>query len=191
MTVKLIVLGALFFDLPGRMVVTVQEAPKTPEHLVVEPAPMAQALAAEGDTQTPGDQAQNQQDSAVLPGGEDNQSLHLKEQDLKRKEESLKKLEKEIDEKLVRLQKLESQLSRLVEQANGIKDKKLKHLIDVYSNMKAQQAATVIETLNEDIAVRILAGMRGRQAGEILTYVKAEKAARLTERLTKLQVPFD
>ena len=64
------------------------------------------------------------------------------------------------------------------------------HLIDVYSNMKAKQAASVLETLDERIAVKILAGMRGRQAGEILTYVNPQKAARLSESLTKMQMPL-
>jgi flagellar motility protein MotE (MotC chaperone) len=51
-------------------------------------------------------------------------------------------------------------------------------------------AAQLLSTLDEKIAVKILAGMRGRQAGEILSFVPAEKAAKLSEALTKLQVPF-
>jgi hypothetical protein len=33
--------------------------------------------------------------------------------------------------------------------------------------------------------------MRGRTAGEILSYVQADKAAQLSEDLTRLQMPFD
>ncbi len=39
------------------------------------------------------------------------------------------------------------------------------------------------------IAVRILAGMRGRQAGDVLNNMEAKKAAGLTEMLTKMQLP--
>jgi flagellar motility protein MotE (MotC chaperone) len=81
-------------------------------------------------------------------------------------------------------------IQKMLQQADSLKDKKIKHLVDVYSNMKAQQAANVIETMDQDLAVKILSGMRGRQAGEILTYVKPEKAAKLSEELTTLQVPF-
>ncbi len=194
LVVKLVVIGSLFLDLPGRLASTVQQRTVILDR-ITETAPMAQALAVEQQEQpqtTPADQqSQNPQGDAVLPPSQDSQNLQSREEELRRKEQSLQTLEKQIDEKLLRLQKLETNLTQLITQAEEIKDKKLRHLIDVYSNMKAQQAATVIETLNEDIAVKILAGMRGRQAGEVLTYVKAEKAARLTERLTKMQVPFE
>lgn len=111
--------------------------------------------------------------------------------DLDRRERQVRELEKQVDAKLVRLQELESNLKRLIEEANNVKDEKLRHLVDVYSNMKAQQAAAVLATLDEKISVKILAGMRGRQAGEILSFVPAEKAAKLSEALTKLQVPFE
>jgi len=110
--------------------------------------------------------------------------------ELDRKEQSLRELEKDLDAKLVRLQELDAKLQRMLDDANAMKDQKLRHLIDVYTNMKAKQAATVLETLDEKIAVKILAGMRGKQAGEILTFMQAEKAAKLSEQLTKMQVPF-
>jgi len=77
----------------------------------------------------------------------------------------------------------------MLDQAQQTKDEKLRHLIDVYTNMKPKQAAAVLETLDERIAVKILAGMKGRQAGEILTGVSAKKAATLSEQLTKMQLP--
>ena len=75
----------------------------------------------------------------------------------------------------------------MLDQAKELQKTKLKHLIDVYKNMKAKQAASVLETLDIDIAVKILAGMPGRQAGEILSYVKPVVAAKLTELLTVMQ----
>lgn len=199
LAMKLVILGSLLLDLPGRVVSTV-----TSDKLAAvsqEDAPasrMAEAQAVEAEEQQPqegqqgeqagGEQAQN---TPVMPGGEESQALSRREEELRRKEQSLKQLEGEIDEKLARLQKLETKLSAMIKQAEEIKDKKLKHLIDVYSNMKAKQAAVVIETLDPDTAVKILAGMRGRQAGEILTNVKAERAALLTEMLTSMQAPFD
>ena len=110
------------------------------------------------------------------------------EEDLTRRRQELKELEKSLDAKLARLQKLEAKLSRMLEEAKELQKSKLKHLIDVYKNMKAKQAASVIETLDTDISVKILAGMPGRQAGEILSYVKPTVAAKLTELLTVMQV---
>lgn len=117
--------------------------------------------------------------------------LNRKQEDLNRREQELKGLEQQMDAKLAQMQDLEARIQTMLKDAKGLKDDKLRHLVDVYTNMKAKQAATVLETLDEKIAVRILAGMRGRQAGEILTFVQAEKAAKLSEALTRMQLPLE
>lgn len=118
-------------------------------------------------------------------------ALKAKEDELARKERSLKTLEKSLDKKLAELNTLEKRLSKMIEQANVLKDKKIKHLVGVYSNMKAKRAAAVIETLDMDLAVKILSGMRGRTAGDILNSVEPKKAAKLSEALTRLQIPLE
>lgn len=45
----------------------------------------------------------------------------------------------------------------------------------------------MLENLEESIAVKILAGMSGRKAGEVLSSVRADRAAKLSEALTRLQ----
>ncbi len=117
--------------------------------------------------------------------------LNRRQEDLNRREQELKSLEQQIDAKLAQMQDLEARIKIMLKDAQGMKDEKLRHLVDVYTNMKAKQAAAVLETLDEKIAVRILAGMRGRQAGEILTFVQAEKAAKLSEALTRMQLPLE
>jgi len=200
LAVKMLVLGSLLLDLPGRVATSVAPAPQAElEQSEAPTSRMAEAQAvetpeAEGQAGEAADQAAadaQAEGAPVMPGGEQNEAMKRREEELRRKEQSLTQLENEIDEKLQRLQQLETKLAGMIEQAEEIKDNKLKHLIDVYSNMKAKQAAVVIETLDPDIAVKILSGMRGRQAGEILTNVKAERAALLTEMLTNLQAPFE
>jgi len=116
------------------------------------------------------------------------QMLKQKQEELAAKEAALKTLETDLNARQQRLTALEGQVKSLIDQANAMKDEKLKHLITVYVNMKAKQAAQVLETLDENTAVKILAGMSGRQAGEILSSVNPKKAARLTEDLTKMQI---
>ena len=120
----------------------------------------------------------------------DRQELLAKQEELNRREASLNQLDKDLDAKLAKLHDLEAKLSSMLKDAQDLKDKKMAHLVNVYSNMKAKQAAQVLETLDQDIAVKILAGMQGRQAGEVLTYVTPKKAAKLSEALTKLQTQF-
>lgn len=118
------------------------------------------------------------------------QILRRKQEEVQRKEQALQALERELDAKLTRLQELEKRIQAMLEEADVLKDGKIKHLVDVYSNMKPNQAAKALEVLEEPVAVKILSGMRGRNAGEILSFVDAEKAARLTEALTRMQMPF-
>jgi flagellar motility protein MotE (MotC chaperone) len=117
-------------------------------------------------------------------------SLSRRQADLDRREAELNRLEQSINEKLLNVQAMEARIQTMLKEAQSLRDEKMRHLVDVYTNMRAQQAAQVLETLDERTAVQILAGMRGRQAGEILTHVKAEKAARLSEMLTRIQLPF-
>lgn len=131
---------------------------------------------------------------APKPVAEDSMTRDLlksKQIELNRREQELARLQTTIDGKLAELQTLEKRLKIMLKNAKETQDKKMKHLVDVYSNMKAKQAAQVIQTLDEKISVKILAGMRGRKAGEILTYVRADKAARLSEALTNMQLPFE
>ncbi|SIO01076.1 hypothetical protein SAMN02745161_1616 [Halodesulfovibrio marinisediminis DSM 17456] len=117
--------------------------------------------------------------------------LKNKQVELNRREQELTRLQATIDGKLAKLQALEKRLQVMLNNAKETQDKKMKHLVDVYSNMKGKQAAQVLESLDEEISVKILAGMRGRKAGEILTFVRPDKAARLSEALTNMQLPFE
>lgn len=116
-------------------------------------------------------------------------SAQRKQEELNRREQELLALQQQMQNRLDELKSLENKIQGMLKQANNVQDEKLKHLIDVYSNMKPKQAAEVLATLDERIAVKILAGMRGKMAGEILTYMQPEPAAKLSELLSRTQLP--
>jgi len=155
---------------------------------ILEP-PHAQA--AQQAPQTP--PAQDKKAPAQQPPGSvlTIEQLKSRAEDLERKEQALKTLEADLSARMTKLQNLETLLKGMLAEAKTIKDEKMRHLIDVYTNMKSKQAASVLETLDEHIAVKILAGMKGRQAGEILTFVSPKKAAKISEDLTKIQTGPD
>ncbi|WP_246198120.1 MotE family protein [Solidesulfovibrio aerotolerans] len=126
---------------------------------------------------------------ANTTGAPDSNALLKRQDELDQREQGLKSLEGELNSRIAKLKEMETSIKAMLEEAKGVKDQKLKHLIDVYSNMNAKQAAKVLETLDNGIAVKILAGMRGRGAGEVLNNMEAKKAAGLTEMLTKIQLP--
>ena len=117
-------------------------------------------------------------------------TLVQKQEELARREQSLKILEQELNTRLEQISKLDQEIKSMLEEAKAVKDEKFKHLVDVYANMKAKNAADALDKLDEKTAVKILAGMRGRQAGEILNFVPAHKAAKLSEALTKMRNNF-
>ena len=119
------------------------------------------------------------------------ETLERKQSELDAREQHLNELEQNLNSRLADMQTLEARIQTMLKEAQGVRDEKLAHLVDVYVNMKPKQAAQVLETLDERTAVKILAGMKGRQAGEILTSVNPQKAARLSEMLTKMQLPFE
>ncbi len=140
--------------------------------------------------------AETDASSTLLPSSKDAllarqwEKLREKQAELKRKEKFLKELEKKIEEKLKEQRALADRLQRLIEQAQVLKNKKIKHLVSVYSNMDPARAAKVLEKLDKDLAVKILAGMQGRTAGEILNNMDSKTAAKLSEALTRFQTPF-
>ena len=116
--------------------------------------------------------------------------LKAKEKKLAQKEESLKQLEKELNARLKSLQAVEARIKKMLEEADVLKDKKIRHLVNMYASMKPEQAAKVIENMDEELSVKILSGMKGRKAGKILSFVEPKKAAKISEKLTELHAPF-
>lgn len=121
-------------------------------------------------------------------------TLKGKEQRLKEKEEALKALQKETEKRAseltARLNKLIRQkeeltlkLEKLISEQKTLEDAKITHLVKAYSAMRPENAATLVNSLDDDVAVRILASMTGRSAGKILAFVEPVKAARLTKHL--------
>ncbi|WP_242012413.1 MotE family protein [Pseudodesulfovibrio cashew] len=117
-------------------------------------------------------------------------ALKRKEEELAVKERTLREMEASIKAEALRVEKMHAEMRQMLDEAKEIKDKRVKQLVDMISNTKAKKAAEILQTMETELAVKVLSGMRGRQAGEILTFVEAKKAAELSERLTKLQIPF-
>jgi flagellar motility protein MotE (MotC chaperone) len=156
--------------------------------LILEPIIIRTAIAAE----TAQDPIQNETNATTAEATKEQPTDPMaRERELNRREAELHALELELDEKLQNLQTLERKMQKLIDAASVLQDEKMEHLVDVYANMKPKQAAQVLETLDPNISVKILAGMNGRKAGEILSSVRADIAAYLSEALTRLQTEGD
>ncbi|MDR1856397.1 MAG: hypothetical protein LBR22_04465 [Desulfovibrio sp.] len=112
-----------------------------------------------------------------------------KAQDLARQQQDILILRQQMDQRLKDLNAAEQKIKDMIREARGLEDQKIRHLIQMYANMKPKMAAKAIETMDERVAIRILNGMSPKQSGEILTYTAPEKTAKLTELITRMKLP--
>ncbi len=109
--------------------------------------------------------------------------LDQKEKRLKKLEENLQLQQEELIVKLRSLEQMRAEISFALKDKVETDDKTVDKLVQIYSNMKPKQAATVIETMKEELSVKILKKMKKKNAAAILNVVKAQRAKYLTEKI--------
>lgn len=122
--------------------------------------------------------------------------LAKKEQQVKERENALNLLEKElkkrmdeIEAKRKTLDALVKRHEKLVEEQKILKNARIEHLVTAYKGMRPEKAGNLVNSLDDEVAVQLLAAMPGRNAGQILAFVEPEKAARLTKAISERKSP--
>jgi flagellar motility protein MotE (MotC chaperone) len=112
-----------------------------------------------------------------------NRELKKREEELRIKEVRLEALEAKVRKDL---EKIEKSISESKEQM-GLQDEKTKEnvaaLIKVYSSMKPEEAANLVEAIDEDLALKIVSGMKSKIAGQVLSKLDVQVAKRISEKL--------
>lgn len=108
--------------------------------------------------------------------------LDAKESELNKMEAELASQKVELEKRIQELENTRKNISQVLEQRVQADDKKVATLVEMYSNMKPQQAAKIFETLDEDLAVEILGRMKKKNAAEVMNLMKAEKAQIFSEK---------
>lgn len=112
------------------------------------------------------------------------QALDEKEKQLKELEEKLQlekvALEKKVEELEAKRRDIASKLESRVKED----EESLKKLVEMYSNMKPQNAAQVMVSLDEELAINVLKRMKKQNAGNILNFMPPQKAKLLSEKYT-------
>jgi flagellar motility protein MotE (MotC chaperone) len=114
-------------------------------------------------------------------------SLAERERQLRKREETLGLLQKQIEAKLASLEVLRKEIGELLLEKAAFEDQRFAHLVKVYEGMRPEEAASLVERLQEETAVRLFTQMKGKKVSKILQAVKPDVAARLSERLAILQ----
>jgi flagellar motility protein MotE (MotC chaperone) len=113
--------------------------------------------------------------------------LDLREDELAKLEAELQQQRLAIDEKLKQLDAMRAQISQTLKGRVASDQQKVDKLVEFYSTMKPQQAAKIIETLNEDLSIEVLDKMKKKNAAEILNALDSKKARHLSELLAGYQ----
>ena len=115
--------------------------------------------------------------------------LDQREAELNKLDEELQKQRVELEDKIHKLEKMRSEISGVLKDRVEVDQEKVGKLVQFYSTMKAQQAAKVIESLNEDLAVEVLDKMKKKNAAEIMNSLDPKKAKKLSEMLAGYRKP--
>ena len=118
------------------------------------------------------------------------ETIENKSRELKEREEALRVRETRVEalEAKVRkdLDKIEKNISESKAQM-GIQDEKTKEnveaLIKVYSSMKPEEAANLVEAIDEGLALQIISGMKSKIAGQVLSNLDVKVAKRISENM--------
>jgi flagellar motility protein MotE (MotC chaperone) len=111
--------------------------------------------------------------------------LDAERERLNKKKAELVSIEEEINKKIETLNRLRMEIRAEVVKEKALEEQKLKHLIKVYSAMKPQSAAELIEKLDLTLAIELLSKMKGDAVGSILSYIDIQKAAKISEGLVQ------
>ena len=108
--------------------------------------------------------------------------LDTREAELNKAEEELEQQKVALDERIKQLEKIREQIAETLKDKVVVDNERVDKLVEFYSNMKPQQAAKIIETLNEDLAVETLGRMKKKNAADIMNLLEAKKAQSISEK---------
>lgn len=158
------------------------------ESAPAKPAPEAKATttkedSAEGAVETKSSAAMSAEELDHLTKLNDRKKeLDAREEELNRQDAELQAQKVELDKRLKELEDMRGKISSMLEDRVKADDQKIDTLVQMYSNMKAPQAAKVFETMDEDLVVEILGRMKKKNAADIMNLLKPEKAQIISEK---------
>lgn len=108
--------------------------------------------------------------------------LDQREKELNELEEELHKQRVEVEGRIQKLEEIRTQIASVLKERVTADEEKVNKLVEFYSNMKPKQAAEILQTINEELAVEVLGRMKKKNAAEVMNLIPAAKAQTLSEK---------
>ena len=116
--------------------------------------------------------------------------LEVHARELEMRENLLQATEKRIDEKIVELKRIESNIEGLLAKYDEAEEAQLKSLVKVYESMKPKDAARIFNRLEMDVLLNVVERMKEAKMAPVLAQMDPGKAKALTVELaTRRQAP--
>ncbi|QPJ65177.1 MAG: hypothetical protein G3M78_07155 [Candidatus Nitrohelix vancouverensis] len=112
-----------------------------------------------------------------------NRELKKKEEELKVKEQQLQALEQKVRQELREINLALAKSERQIGIKNEQVAQNIESLIKVYSSMKPEEAANILEAVDEELAIQIITGMKAQIAGQVLSQLNVKIAKAISERM--------
>jgi flagellar motility protein MotE (MotC chaperone) len=111
--------------------------------------------------------------------------LSKEKQQLVEQQQRITMVQQELEKTRAGLAVEREKLEKLVSQSDDLDKKRIKQLAKVYGAMRAEEAARILETLDDGLCVDILASISDdRQKAKILTALSPDKAARVSKKIS-------
>lgn len=111
------------------------------------------------------------------------EALDLRAKEIDKRAIQLKVTEDEIDKKLKQLKAYEVKLQKLINAYSEKEQENIDSLVKLYTSMKPKDAARIFNTLDMDITVALLKGMKPSSSSAILSQMNSDKAKSVTTEL--------
>lgn len=120
--------------------------------------------------------------------GERRVLMEEREQDLRVREQLLAAAERRLEERLAELEALEARVTAVADAEEERENEEIARLVQVYSAMRAKDAAAIFDLLDLPILMQVANAMNPRKMADILGEMNTESARRLTIALAGMPV---
>ena len=107
-------------------------------------------------------------------------TLEAREKSLQQREMTIAAVEKRLDEKAAALEGMKAELIQLVNRRNQVNDERLQRLVKIYEAMKPREAAQILQKLDTDVAIGVMAQMKEKKLAPILGFMEPGRAQTLS-----------
>ncbi len=115
------------------------------------------------------------------------EQLDQRERDIEQREKLLKAAEKKVDEKVLELASLRTQLEKLLDKQQKEEAESIAQLVKIYESMKPKDAANIFNEMDFDVLLKIVGQMSERRVAPIIAVMNPGRAREISRRIAEGQ----